>query len=110
MLTEQENQFLRYWEANRLRKKRLLWQLAAGLPLGALLAGAIFITYFSGWYQRADMKIRISSSGILVVLIGLVLIVVFIVVYSGRHRWEMNEQRYKELMARRNKDEEIRNK
>ena len=103
MLTEEEKKFILYWEENRLRKKRLLWQFAAGLPLGVFLAAAIFINYFSGWYQRADMEIGISSSGVLVVLIGLVGIVVFIVVFSGRHRWEMNEQRYKELMTKKDK-------
>lgn len=102
MLTEEEEKFMAYWEQNRLRRKNLLWQLAAGLPLGAFIAAAIFINYFSTWYQRATMEINVSSSGVLVVLIGLVAIIVFMVVFSGRHRWEMNEQRYKEL--RRKKD------
>ncbi|MEO7922265.1 MAG: hypothetical protein ABIR30_01165 [Chitinophagaceae bacterium] len=103
MLTEQEIGFIRYWEENRLKKKRLLWQLAAGLPLAVFLAGAIYINYFSGWYQRADMKLRMDSSGVLVVLAGLLLTVIFVVVYSARHRWEMNEQRYKELLAKKDK-------
>lgn len=102
MLTEEEEKFMAYWEQNRLRRKNLLWQLAAGLPLGVFIAAAIFINYFSTWYQRATMEINVSSSGVLVVLIGLVAIIVFMVVFSGRHRWEMNEQRYKEL--RRKKD------
>jgi membrane protein YdbS with pleckstrin-like domain len=101
MLTAEEEKFMEYWERNRLRKKRLIWQLAGGLPLGVLLAAAILVNYFSGWYTRADMQIRVSSSGVLVVLIGLLLIVVFVVVFSGRHRWEMNEQRYKELLYKK---------
>ena len=101
MLTEEEKRFIKYWEENRLRKKRLIWQLATGLPLAVFLTGAIYINYFSGWYQRADMEMRVDSSGVLVVLIGLLLTVVFIVIFSGRHRWEMNEQRYKELMAKK---------
>jgi len=102
MLTPEELKFMEYWEQNRLRKRRLIWQLAGGMPLGVLLAGAIFVNYFSGWYTRADMQIRISSSGVLVVLAGLILIVVFVVVFSARHRWEMNEQRYKELLQKKN--------
>ena len=101
MLSKEENSFIGYWEQNRLRKRRLLWQLATGLPLGALIAGAILLNYFSGWHHRAEMELRIDSSGIIVVLIALLLTVVFIVVFSGRHRWEMNEQRYKELLARK---------
>ena len=103
MLTEEEKGFIRYWEQNRNKKQRLIWQLAAGLPLAALLSGGIFITYFSDWYTRAIMMINWSSSGVLVVLAGLILIVVFVVVFSARHRWDMNEQRYRELLSRRDK-------
>jgi membrane protein YdbS with pleckstrin-like domain len=101
MLTKEEKGFITYWEQNRLRKKRLLWQLAAGLPMGVFLAAAIFLNFFSGWHRRAEMKLLANSSGSLVILLALILIVVFIVVFSSRHRWEMNEQRYKELIARK---------
>lgn len=101
MLTDEEKRFLEYWEYNRGRKKRLMWRLAAGLPLGVFLALAIFINYFSGWYQRAAMEVNINTSGVLVVLIALIGIIVFVVVFSSRHRWEMNEQRYKELLAKK---------
>ncbi len=101
MLTEEEIGFIGYWEQNRNKKKRLIWQLAAGLPLAAVISGGIFITYFSGWYTRAIMMINWSSSGVLVVLAGLILTVVFVVVFSAQHRWDMNEQRYRELLSRR---------
>ncbi len=101
MLTAEEKKFINYWEQNRNRKKRLLWQLAAGLPLGVFLSVAIFVTYFSQWYHRAVMVINVNHSGTLVVLIGLILIVIFMVVFSGHHNWDMNEQRYKELMAKK---------
>lgn len=103
MLTEEEKGFIEYWEQNRSRKKRIIWQLAAGLPLAAFLCGGIFVTYFSKWYTRAVMAISLNHSGTLVVLAGLLLTVIFIVVFSARHRWEMNEQRYNELLARKNK-------
>jgi hypothetical protein len=104
MFTEEELRFLRYWETNRNRRKKLLWRLAAGLPLGVLIAVAIFINYFSGWYTRAAMVVNMSASGVLVVLAGLLLIVIFVVVFSSRHKWEMNEQRYRELLNRQKKD------
>ncbi len=103
MLTEEEIRFLEYWGHNRSNKKRRMWQLAAGLPLAAVLAVGIVANYFSGWYTRADMQIRLNASGVLVVLTGILLIVVFVVVFSSKHKWDLNEQRYKELMAKRKK-------
>lgn len=100
MLNKEEMAFIAYWEQNRLRKKRFLWQLATGLPLGVLFSAAILINYFSGWYTRAQMTMNIDASGVLVVLIAVLLIVIFVVVFSARHRWEMNEQRYKELLSK----------
>ena len=100
MLSEEEKRFMTYWEQNRLSKKRMIWSLATGLPLGVFLAVAIFANFLSGWYKRATAEINVNTSGILVVLVALVLIIVFIVVFSSRHRWEMNEQRYKELKAK----------
>jgi uncharacterized BrkB/YihY/UPF0761 family membrane protein len=93
MLNEEEKGFIGYWEQNRLRKKRLLWQLAAGLPLGSFLAIGIFVNYFSGWHKRAAMESSVDTSNIIVILVALILTIIFIVVFSSRHRWEMNEQR-----------------
>ena len=105
MFTEEEERFMTHWEQNRDRKKRLIWQLAAGLPLAVLLAGGIFVTYFSRWYTRAVMMINWSASGVLVVIAGLMAIVAFVVSFSARHKWEMNDQRYRELQTRKNKPE-----
>ena len=101
MITEDEKRFIAWWEQNRLNKRKALWQLAAGLPLGVFLAVAIFVNYFSTWYRRAAMEVNVKSSGVLVVLFGLVIIVVFIVVFSAHHRLDMNEQRYKELTGKK---------
>jgi hypothetical protein len=103
MLTDQEKEFIFWWERNRLRRKKIYRQLAVGLPLGVFLAVATGINYFSGWYTRANMQIGVSRSGVMVILVGLLLIVVFVVVFSARHKWEMNEQHYRELISR-NKD------
>ncbi len=104
MLTDNDQNFLKYWEDNRLRKKKVIKQLAVGLPLAVVLVIAIFANFFAGWYQRADMeRSKESPTLILVLLIAALLIVVFVVVFSARHRWDMNEQHYKELLARRDR-------
>lgn len=104
MLTEEEKNFVEYWEYHRLKKRKVLKQLSVGLPLGVVIAAAIFINFFSGWDKRAQMVINSSPSVIIVLLIACLIIVVFITIFSVRHQWDLNEQRYKELLARRDDD------
>jgi heme/copper-type cytochrome/quinol oxidase subunit 2 len=106
MLTPEEEQFIVYWEANRIRRKKVFRQLAVGLPLAVALVVAILINFFSGWYKRADAELRSESQssrlGLLIVLmVAILLIVAFIVVFSVRHKWDMYEQHYLELKAKR---------
>lgn len=104
MLTTRDENFIKYWEVNRLRKKKVIKQLSVGLPLAVVLVVTIFLNFFSGWYKRADMaRSEEAPTLILVLLIGALLIVVFVVIFSARHRWEMNEQQYKELLSRRDR-------
>jgi len=104
MLTQQEKDFIVYWENNRERRKKVIKQLFIGLPLGTLMVALILISSLSGWYKRAVMTINVDSSLIIVLLIASLLIVAFIVVFSVRHRWEMDEQQYLELKAREKKN------
>lgn len=102
MLTKEENDFLQFWEHQRLRKKKVLKQLYVGLPFAVVLIIAIFVNFFSGWYKRADMQLRTEEKTLIPVLMaGALLIVVFIVIFSARHRWDLNEQHYNELRSRK---------
>lgn len=102
MLTKEENGFIGYWESNRLKKKKVWRQLSVGLPLGVVLVIAIFINLLSGWYIRAGLEMKKEDSSlILVLLAAALLIVAFIVIFSVRHRWDLNEQRYRELLSRK---------
>jgi hypothetical protein len=101
MLTPDEEKFVEYWEANRLSRKKVLKQLYVGLPFASLLVIAIVVNFLSGWYKRADMEIRSNSSLVLVVVIAGILIVVFTTVFSVRHKWDLNEQLYRELLAKK---------
>ena len=106
MLTEEETKFIEYWEANRLRRKKVMKQLSLGLPLATLLVVTIFINFFSSWYKKAEMvrnemvKNK-ESSLILVLLAACILIVVFTTVFYVRHKWDLHEQRYRELLAKK---------
>lgn len=107
MLTEREKQFVRYWEANRLREKKLNKQLLLGIPIGLLFALPILIIVFTGkfWYVRAEMQANTMVNPV-VLIIAIVVIAVFVAVFYKRHQWDMREQQYLELKAREDDDPE----
>jgi integral membrane sensor domain MASE1 len=104
VLSEEEKKFLVYWEVHRSNEKRTMKQWLIGLPTGLLFGIPILVNFFSGWYKRAnmDLKGQLSSHDFnpLVLFIAILLIISFMAIFSKRHRWEMNEQRYRELKAR----------
>lgn len=105
MLSSEETGFVAYWSENREKKKKVLRHLYVGLPTAAILVVAIFVNFFSGWYKRAGMQLRSEDSSlILVLLVAAILITVFMVIFSARHRWDLNEQRYRELLAREKRE------
>jgi hypothetical protein len=106
MLSQQEKDFLRYWEENRLNKKRFLRQFSIGLPVGVLIVVLVFVNLLSGWYKKAEMQLRSNSSLILGVIFALVIIAVFIAIFSSNHKWEQNEQRYQELKRKADNNSE----
>lgn len=102
MLNEKEELFLKYWEANRQRQKKLIYQLIIGLPAGLAFAAAIMCNFRSEWYKRADMMIN-SNSNPIIILTALLIIVIFVAIFSKKFQWDQREQRYLELMAKKNK-------
>ncbi|MBS1759950.1 MAG: hypothetical protein JST23_07480 [Bacteroidetes bacterium] len=104
MLNQEEKKFIQYWEINRNKKKKVIHYLYAGLPLGAIMVIATFVNFFSGWYKRADMVIRTEDKSLIIVLlIAALLIVSFIVIFSARYKWDMNEKHYLELKKKEEK-------
>jgi amino acid transporter len=104
MLTPQEEDFIRYWSDQRLRKKQFLRKLSIGMPLGVLVALALIINFLSGWYKKADMVLHSDTSVIFVVLIAMIGIVVFITIFSNHHKWDQNELYYQELLYKKEKE------
>ena len=102
MLSNEDKGFIEYWEQNRLHKKKYWRQLSIGLPLGVALGGAILVNIYSGW-NPAGSFLKYNAERLFVVLIAVLLIIIFVVIFSARHRWEMNEQHYKELRSKENK-------
>src|SRR5579863_6634860 len=105
MLTQQEKDFICYWEANRLRRKKVVRQFLIGIPIGLLFVIPIVINFSSGWYSRADMEAHSADFNPVVLLIALLLIVGFTAIFYQRHQWDQYEQHYRELLARRLKED-----
>jgi hypothetical protein len=106
MLNHEEKMFVEYWEANRLKEKKLMKQLLIGLPIGALFGLPIVFMLVSGkfWYKRADTE-AISHLNPFVLIAAVVLIIVFVAIFYKRHQWDMKEQQYLEIKARQQNDE-----
>lgn len=101
MLTKEEKDFIEYWEKNRERKKSVWHYLSAGLPMAAVMVAAILINIFSDWFKGASRVFNTNSNHFLMVLIASILIVMFMVFFSSRHKWEINEQYFRELLAKK---------
>jgi H+/gluconate symporter-like permease len=106
MLSEEEEAFIRYWEANRDKQKRTFRQFLLGIPLALLFVVPIALNFFSGWYKRAAMIKSTAEFNPGILLLALVIIVIFIAIFSRKFKWEQYEQRYVELLAKKQKQAE----
>ncbi|HJU46182.1 MAG TPA: hypothetical protein VJ647_05315 [Chitinophagaceae bacterium] len=99
MLTEEEKKFLAWWEANREKEKKVFRQWLIGLPIGMLFGIAIAVNFSSGWNKQAAYTAG-NSFNPLVLIIAILIITTFVAIFSKKHKWEMNEQLYKEFKAK----------
>ena len=105
MLTQREKDFILYWEANRLRRRKVFRQFLIGIPIGLLFVIPIVINFASGWYRRADMEANSPDFNPMVLFVALLLIVGFTAIFYQRHKWDQYEQQYQELKARLQKEQ-----
>jgi hypothetical protein len=103
MLDEKEKMFVEYWEVNRLKEKKISYQLLTGLPIGLLCALPIILILFSSryWFKRADMLAN-SQLNPFVLVTAIFLIAVFVAVMYKQHTWDRKEQQFNELKAKQN--------
>lgn len=101
MLTEEELKFVHYWEQNREKKKTIFGNWRFGVTLSLVMVGFIFLNVATGWHKRAAMVVNSNPSFIIVLIVAAILIIAFITIFSAHHKWERNEQRYKELLSKK---------
>lgn len=105
MLSKEESAFILYWEKNRLKRKKVVRQFLVGIPLGLLFVIPTVISFTSGWYKRAEMEANSADFNPMVLFVALLLIVGFVAIFYQRWKWEQYEQRYLELLAKRDREE-----
>ena len=102
MLSTEEEKFIKYWEENRNSELKSFKQYLKGLSRGLMISAGILALLISGWYTRANMeansKLSFTAFGI-----ALLAIVVFMAWLYKNYKWEMNEQQYLELLAKKKK-------
>lgn len=104
MYTKEEEAFIKYWSEYRQKQKKIFKRALISAPAGIIIVLAIFINFFSGWYKRATMVANANSSVFIVLLIAGVFIVAFIAVFASYHKWDINETRYRELLSRKDNE------
>lgn len=102
MLSKKEQDFLDYWEKNRIIQKKNTKQFILGLTFGLFIGLSTLMLIFSGWYQRATMVANTRLSPIVFILI-VVIIAVFMAYLNRKFKWERFEQQYLELSAKKKK-------
>lgn len=106
MILDEERKFLVFWQKNREIRKKKSYMLISGLPYGLLFALPILINYLTGrfWYKRAD-AVGLSQSSSFVLIIAVLIISIFIAFIYKQYQWEQNEQRFKELQNKMQKEQ-----
>lgn len=102
MLNSEEEQFLAFWAENREKQKTSIRPFVLGLSGGFAIGAAVMIVLSLGWYERANMEANSKMSGV-VFMLAILIISFFLAFFYRKFRWEMQEQRYLELVARKNK-------
>jgi uncharacterized protein YacL len=102
MLSQKEEAFIAYWSENRTGQKKSFPQYLKGFSIGLTIGIGIILVISIGWYQRANMEANSSLNPFILILIILIISVFMAFLYKN-YQWEMKEQQYLELLAKKKK-------
>lgn len=105
MLTKKEEAFIKYWSENRELQKKSFTAFLKGFSSGLIIGIGILLLISVGWYQRANMVANTMLNPFILLLVILILSV-FMAFFYKNYRWEMNDQQYLELLAKKKKQKE----
>lgn len=100
-LTEEEKNFIRFWEKEGTRRKKWTYMLMNNLPKGMIFSAPIAIFFF---FEAGKHKGIITHGDLILIMIGVFLIAVFYSVFSGYVRFDRYDSHYKILKMKQNRD------
>ena len=108
MITEKERRFSVYWEQERQRQGTTLAKILNGLPMAIMFSLPVLLLiiavrlFLPDWYSKIS---DVSNGSIVAAVVALFICVLFFSYFRMHYKWEMNEQLYRELMARTDRPE-----
>lgn len=104
MLSHENEAFLHFWEKNREKERTSTKPFVVGLSSGFAIGAGVIICLETGWFTRANMVANSRMSSV-VLLIAILLLSFFMAFFYRKFKWEMQEQRYRELLSTKNRSE-----
>ncbi len=104
MLSKQDEAFVAFWSKNREEEKTSIRPFLVGMSSGLATGALVLVVLSSGWYERANMVANTRFS-MAVFILAILILSCFMAFIYRRFRWEMREQRYHELIAKKEKYE-----
>lgn len=104
MLTQEEKDFMEFWESHREKDKTFKRALVVSGPIGFIFAFPILLmVLFHDWYKR---MVPVTRGQMIIILIIVLSIAVFYTIFKQQRIWDRNEQHYKELKLRQQEDKD----
>ncbi|WP_037352261.1 hypothetical protein [Sediminibacterium salmoneum] len=94
--------FFAFWQENSEKEKSSRKAFMLGLSSGFAIGVVVITVILSGWYQRATMEAN-SKMSAFVLFMAILGLSVFIAFVYRKFKWEMNDQRYQEIAAKKRK-------
>ncbi len=108
MLTTEEENFIQYWEQNRVAHSSFISKLLRGLPMACVFGLPILLLIVCVYLFIPDWYIKISKTSpqaFFVVVIAVIIAIIFYAIVRMHFKWEMNDQMYLELKHKQKKDD-----
>ncbi|MFN4006124.1 MAG: hypothetical protein ACK4HE_01305 [Chitinophagaceae bacterium] len=100
MLTPSEEKFIAFWQQRREQEGGISRPIIKGFSIGLAIGLLILLALNSGFYERASMQAA-SKMSPLTLMMAIIIISIFSAIFFQRYQWDMKEQQYQELLAKK---------